>query len=513
MAERHSKIIVVSDDFSAKQVAEDTVASAVKSSNVVDSVSAMAGTDIPDPSSVLFEDTLNFVQAELTDAEAKRLEDKPGVLAVEDDEVVFAFGNGPGGVGPEGDADVDDLFDEDPEAEADLDSMQEEILEAYVDDTEYTAEDAAFAAQYEPKGFDNVDFDDEGRVFDLDVDEAVRAEAAGIPRDKLFELAKCVIKCAIDVFDGKVNEVSDDKISELLAQSGLPASSDAVAATRDYITCGLRIIYAPHAWRYSLGAGVRVAVVDTGIAMRHNDLRVRGGVSFVPGVGSWNDDQGHGTHVAGTIAALANGRGVIGVAPRASLYAVKVLDRAGRGRTSWILNGLAWCLRRRMHVVNLSLGSPATTHDPSNYSRAYEAAGGRLRRAGILPVAAAGNSGRTSRPFVGNPARCPSFMAVSAVDCARRRAAFSSYGPQVEICAPGVDVWSTYPPNGYRKLNGTSMACPHVAGVAALVKQRRPTWSGSAIRVHLMRTAIDLGSPGRDPLFGYGQVNAYRAVR
>ena len=204
---------------------------------------------------------------------------------------------------------------------------------------------------------------------------------------------------------------------------------------------------------------------------------------------------------------------MIGVAPAARLYAVKVLNSRGSGRTSGILNGLAWCLRHRMHVVNLSLGSPATTHDPRVYSRAYETAARRLRRAGILPVAAAGNDGRTSRPFVNNPGRCPSFMAVAAIDCQRRRAPFSCYGPQVEICAPGVRVWSTVKPNGYGQKSGTSMACPHVAGVAALVKRRRPAWSGDSIRVHMRRTALDLGTPGRDWFYGYGQVRAWHAVR
>jgi subtilisin len=322
-----------------------------------------------------------------------------------------------------------------------------------------------------------------------------------------------VIKCAIEQTSGKVQDVADEKISEVLASFGVVGSAQAASTIRDYITCGLKIIYAPQAWRYSMGRGVRVAVVDTGITPRHPDLRVYGGASFVPGVTHWHDDHYHGTHVAGTIAALQNNRGVVGVAPRARLYAVKVLDRRGSGRLSWILNGLAWCYRHRMHVVNLSLGSRVTTHDPRVYSRAYENAGRALRRRCILPVAAAGNDGATRRPYVGNPARCPSFMAVSAIDYKRRRAPFSSYGPQVEICPPGVNVWSTVPPTSYRQLSGTSMASPHVAGVAALVKRRRPAWCGDRIRVHLFRTALDLGRPGRDWFYGYGQVRAYHAVR
>ena len=131
-----------------------------------------------------------------------------------------------------------------------------------------------------------------------------------------------------------------------------------------------------------------------------------------------------------------------------------------------------------------------------------------MRRKNILAVAAAGNDAS----FVGNPARCPSYLAVSAIDCRRRRSGFSNFGPQVELTAPGSQVWSTYLNNWYRQLSGTSMATPHVTGVAALVKQRRPHWSADRIRVHLWRTALDLGTPGRDWLYGFGQVNAYRAV-
>jgi subtilisin len=188
---------------------------------------------------------------------------------------------------------------------------------------------------------------------------------------------------------------------------------------------------------------------------------------------------------------------------------VKVLDANGRAHTSWVLNGLAWCRRNGMDIANLSLGSREDTHDPGTYSRAYERAAKSLRDDGILAVAAAGNDAS----FVGNPARCPSFMAVSSIDCRRRRSSFSNFGPQVEVCAPGSAVRSTYPPTQYRTLSGTSMATPHVAGVAALVKQRHPAMGGDAIRVHLWRTALDLGSPGRDWHFGFGQVDARRAVR
>ncbi len=507
MAKIKRKIIIVKDDFSAAEVAEESVGKEIKSASFFDAVSTMATDFEPDKTSVLSNPELGLVFAEMTDAQAKNLVNKPGVESIEDDEVVYAYGcddlDDFNAMGPE-------FLDEDDDATQEIDEAMADIMEQDFD--EMVPEDAVAASQIIPD-LNEIDIDEAGNVISMDETCPEQVFGVGIPRDKILALIKCVLKCAAEQFSGKVQDVSDEKIGEILATLNLPADSEGVSATRDYITCGLRIIYAPQAWRYNKGRGVRVAVVDTGIAPRHPDLRVYGGASFVPGVTRWHDDHYHGTHVAGTIAASMNNRGVVGVAPDARLYAVKVLNKKGQGYTSWILNGLTWCHRHNMHIVNLSLGSGASNHTTTNYSKAYEKAGAALRKRGILPVAAAGNSGNTSKPYVGNPGRCPSFMAVSSVDCKRRRSSFSSYGPQVEICAPGSSVMSTYPPNGYKQLSGTSMAAPHVAGVAALVKRRHPTWSGDRIRVHLWRTAMDLGRPGRDWFFGYGQVRAYHAVR
>ncbi len=514
MSEKKPKIVIVKEDFTATEVAEESVSKVVKSAEIMDAVDTMATDFEPEESTVLSNEDFGLVFANMSDSDAEKLAGKAGVEAVEDDEIVYAlnddFDN------PGGDSNFEsEFFEEDEDAILEIeealsqyDFSSEEDLALF----EPTTEDIAFSTQYEPED-DDVEINETGELVSMNEPAVQQAEAAGIPANKLRDIVKCIIRCAIEQTSGKVQELSDEKIGELLSAFGIPGSSASVQAVRDYITYGLRIIYAPQAWRYSRGSGVRVAVVDTGITPRHPDLRVYGGYSAVPGVPRWYDDHYHGTHVAGTIAAIANQRGVIGVAPDARLYAVKVLNRRGSGRTSWILNGLAWCYRYRMHVVNLSLGSGVRTHNTRKYSRAYENAGRRLRSRGILAVAAAGNSGNTRRPYVGNPARCPSFMAVSAVDSRRRRPSFSSYGPQVEICAPGVKVMSTLPPNRYGRLSGTSMATPHVAGIAALVKRRHPTWSGDRIRVHLWRTARDLGRPGRDWFFGYGLVNAYRAVR
>ena len=515
MPDKKPKIVILKEGFTASDVASESVSKVVRSSEIMDVVSTMETDFEPTESTVLSNEELGLVFCSLGDEDADKLRGKPGVEAVEEDETMYALeGDEPFDGDDSNTFDEQFLEDDDPNDLLEIDEALSEFGTFSDDDFEnfISPEDASLASQAEPE-IDDIDIDETGQIVTMNEPAVQRAESAGIPRDKIIAIVKCILKCAITEFSGTAQDVPDSKISELLGAFGVEGSTSTVQAIRDYITCGLRIIYAPQAWRYSTGGGVRVAVVDTGITPRHPDLRVYGGASFVPGVRSWHDDHYHGTHVAGTIAATANGRGLIGVAPRARVYAVKVLNRRGSGQTSWILNGLAWCMRARMHVINLSLGGGARTHNPRVYSQAYEIAGRRLRRRGILPVAAAGNSGATRAPYVGNPARCPSFMAVSAIDCKRRRSSFSSYGPQVEICAPGSKVWSTVPTRGYRQLSGTSMACPHVAGVAALVKRRHPTWSGDRIRVHLWRTALDLGRPGRDWFFGYGQVNAFRAVR
>jgi subtilisin len=239
----------------------------------------------------------------------------------------------------------------------------------------------------------------------------------------------------------------------------------------------INMVKAPSAWsRGYRGQGIKVAVLDTGIAA-HPDLLISGGASFVPGVVSFNDGHSHGTHCAGIIAARNNFIGVVGVAPMASLYAVKVLSDAGSGSTSWILAGMAWARQNGMHVVSMSLGSN------SCQSVAYTNAIAQLNAAGVTVVCAAGNNGQSAAfPCVGSPANSIGAIAVAAVDANKIVAPFSSRGTgccppganPVNISAPGVSINSTVLANLYGQKSGTSMACPHVAGAAALVKQRFP---------------------------------------
>lgn len=271
---------------------------------------------------------------------------------------------------------------------------------------------------------------------------------------------------------------------------------------------GVERIAAPAAWPRSRGEGVRVAVVDTGVDLRHPDLqdRLQRGYNALRPGSPPQDDNGHGTHVAGTVAAADNAAGVVGVAPRALLYPVKVLDRWGSGLLSDLVDGMRWCAENRMQVVNMSFG---TAQD----SRALHAAIRRLRDAGAVIVAAAGNEGPPAegqRSSVTYPARYPEAIAVSAVDAQDRTARFSSRGPEVGVAAPGAGIPSTWPGGGYRTLSGTSMAAPHVSGVAALVLAAGGELSPDQVRARIAGTADDLGLPPEEQ--GAGLVNARRAV-
>lgn len=277
------------------------------------------------------------------------------------------------------------------------------------------------------------------------------------------------------------------------------------------IPWNIAMVKAPKAWaRGFRGENIKVAVLDTGIAA-HSDLIISGGVSFVPGVVSYNDGHSHGTHCAGIIGARNNSLGVVGVAPRCKLYAVKVLSDAGNGSTSWILAGMAWARQNGMHVVSMSLGSNSCP------SVAYTNAIAQLNAAGVTVVCASGNNfgPGSSFPCVGSPANSKGTLAVGAVNNAGLIAGFSSRGitccppgsNPVSLVAPGVSVNSTVLGNTYGSMSGTSMACPHVAGAAALVKQRFPAFTSAQIRAKLMSTASDLGVPGNDPTYGRGLLN------
>jgi subtilisin family serine protease len=254
------------------------------------------------------------------------------------------------------------------------------------------------------------------------------------------------------------------------------------------------------------GNGVRVAVIDTGIDYLHPDLRdvYAGGYDFVNRTPDPMDDNGHGTHCAGIIAATGSGNGIYGTAPGISLYSVKVLDSRGDGYTSDVVKGIYWAKENNMKVASMSL---ASSYD----SQAMHDAVDDATQSGILIVAAAGNSGETggAGETISYPAKYDGVLAVAAVNRHNHRAWWSSTGNELGVSAPGVNVRSTFPGAEYAILSGTSMATPHVAGVAALVYSAHPDWTNQQVKQKIISTATPLGNHW---LYGAGLVNATAAA-
>ena len=276
------------------------------------------------------------------------------------------------------------------------------------------------------------------------------------------------------------------------------------------IPWGVDRIDADIAWAYSNGTEVKIAVLDTGIDYNHPDLKdnIKGGVSVVgPRTSTnpkdWKDKNGHGTHVAGIIAAENNDIGVVGVAPKAWLFAVKVLNNAGRGSYADVIDGIQWAIENGMQVISMSLGG-------SSYSQALEDACNAAYDAGLILIAAAGNSGDgdPETDEVLYPAAYDSVIAVGATDQTDQAPYWSSSGLQLELAAPGVDIESTWLDGTYETLSGTSMACPHVTGTVALVWAKNSTLTNIEVRSLLQTNAEDLGIEGKDKIYGYGLVDA-----
>jgi subtilisin len=292
-------------------------------------------------------------------------------------------------------------------------------------------------------------------------------------------------------------------VAKVIDDVKLYAVEDDIAAQASQVLpWGVDRIDAEKVWPKSSGNNIKVAVVDTGIDINHPDMKVYGGINTINPQKGYKDDNGHGTHVAGIIAALSNKIGVIGVACRAQLYAVKVLGANGSGYLSDAVEGLEWCINNGMHVVNMSVG-----HD-TDVELLHEAIKA-VYNAGIFIVAAAGNSGPDSNSVI-YPAKYPEVAAVSASDQHDSIAYFSSRGPEVDLTAPGVNIYSTYRNRTYMKLSGTSMAAPHVSGTAALVLAKKGMMKPDVLLNHLKETALDINHEPEEQ--GAGLVDAYSAV-
>jgi len=285
---------------------------------------------------------------------------------------------------------------------------------------------------------------------------------------------------------------------------------------------GMDRIDAPEGWDAAgLGAfpasgGVKIGIVDTGIDQAHPDLsgqtvacaKSQGLLPIMSGsiqVGQCADDNDHGSHVAGTIAAKANnGVGVAGVAFNADLVICKALGGPlGTGSTADVANCINWVASQGARVISMSLGGGASTTLQQAVASAWNNGNG------AVIVAAAGNDGDATLNY---PAAYAEVVSVAATDSADARASFSNANADVEVAAPGVNVLSTVRGGGYATLSGTSMATPHVSAVAGVLRQLFPSDSAAAIRSRLDAAVNDLGPAGRDASFGFGRVNLCKAA-
>lgn len=286
-------------------------------------------------------------------------------------------------------------------------------------------------------------------------------------------------------------KISDYKIIQVKAKQ-----------PQEIIDYGIRMAGAPLEWGEVTGKGIRVGIIDTGIDFTHKDLKdgIADAVSFISK--SPRDDNGHGTHVAGIIGARKNGTGVIGMAPECSLYVAKAFDQSGNGEFSAIYKSMEWMIHKRVQIVNMSFSSDENS---KGYEEILQAASNH----GLTLVCAAGNEGNKKRNTIGFPGKFPQTIAVTAVDPNRQSTDFSSAGYESELCAAGVNIYSTYPGNSYAKLSGTSMATPIISGAAALIQAKgiyryRRFLSPKEVRFLLHMYTEDLGGKGWDPYYGYG---------
>jgi len=276
-----------------------------------------------------------------------------------------------------------------------------------------------------------------------------------------------------------------------------------LAETKNY---GHDMHNVPQAWLDSRGEGIKVAVVDTGLPV-HRDLE-----NNIIASANFTDSPiedlivGHSSHCTGIIAAEENGEGVVGIAPKASILIAKSLDDSGGGSDESIANGVRWSIQQDANVISMSLGAAAYAEPmfPETKKAIQEA-----YAAGIVIVCASGNENASK---VGVPARFKECIAVGAVNSKKQRADFSNKGPELDFAAPGVDIVSTYKNQSYASLSGTSMSCPMVAGIVALILSSHKANPNSATPIncpedvveHLKKMCIDVGPEGFDKEYGFG---------
>src|SRR5215212_8020260 len=274
----------------------------------------------------------------------------------------------------------------------------------------------------------------------------------------------------------------------------------------------LRDIHAYEAWDITTGGDVTIALLDTGVSGSHPDLKNKllRGRDLYNNDDDASDDEGHGTYTAGVAAASTdNGTGIAGICWSCKILPVKVLGSRGQGDDATIAAGIRWAVDQGVRIISMSLGGPDDTNvmrDAVAYAHDHN----------VLIIAASGN-GQAEGNLANYPAAYPSVLAVSATNSTDGVTGFSTTGSFVDIAAPGVGLWSTLWLRGegdtYGVENGTSAACPHVAGAAALALSLRPDLTADQLAEVLEAGADDQGAPGKDPEYGYGRLNLLRTVQ
>ncbi|MBU8907793.1 S8 family peptidase [Desertibacillus haloalkaliphilus] len=282
-----------------------------------------------------------------------------------------------------------------------------------------------------------------------------------------------------------------------------PLPNDEFFATHQW---NLSQIQAEEGWDMSIGdEDVIIAILDTGVDPDHQDLKekVLDGYNSFDGSSDYYDSHGHGTHVAGIAAAITNNiNGIAGVSWNNPILPVKVLDDDGEGTSFEVARGIRWATNQGAKVINMSLGDYYDSfilHDAIRYAD----------RNDVVLIAASGNDNVDDPMY---PSEYEEVLTVAAVDHNRDRALFSNYGHHVDVTAPGEHIPSTFPNNNYVIMSGTSMAAPHVAGLAGLIRSIQPELTNSEVYQLIRETSEDLGPKGLDPYYGYGEINVAKAL-
>jgi thermitase len=332
--------------------------------------------------------------------------------------------------------------------------------------------------------------------------KSARAKANGTVMEKNNKLGFEVVKVKGSVEETIEKLKKDPNVEYAEPNYYLHATytpNDPYFSSRQY---GPQKIQAPQAWDITEGSGAKIAIVDTGVQSNHPDLagKVVGGWDFVDNDSTPQDGNGHGTHCAGIAAAVTNNStGIAGTAPKASILAVRVLNNSGSGTWTAVANGITYAADQGADVISLSLGG---TVGNSGLQQAVDYAWSK----GSVVVAAAGNAGTTAPNY---PAYYSNAIAVASTDQNDNKSSFSTYGSWVDVAAPGSSIYATYPTSTYASLSGTSMATPHVAGVAGLLASQGR--SASNIRAAIENTADKISGTGS--YWAKGRVNAYKAVQ